>query len=277
MDQRVSEAKPGMRVVRTSLTVVLSLAMTACATPEPGVFPGGAAMRGVPDSLADPTETRVIACREVSASHYIVSDPVAARPGDAVRLNHAAGGLYARRTLPLQCVSQWRIYPAASARLSDDRRTLLVSPDAEPGSEITLSATANGHVHVLRVPILSPDQLDIYGNWSAVSPSACDGSLPPAELRFNVDGTVWFYLGLSGTRWAPIWPFTVDFNTGSLTMLDQTGRAGINEEGQLVVTGIRFPTSLPGARPPPREGTVQTGPDWPTCRLVFARTSSFIQ
>jgi hypothetical protein len=54
--------------VRTSLIVVLSAAMTACATPESGVFRGGAAMRGVPDRLADPTETRVIACREVSAA-----------------------------------------------------------------------------------------------------------------------------------------------------------------------------------------------------------------
>jgi len=244
--------------VRTSLIVVLSAAMTACATPESGVFRGGAAMRGVPDRLADPTETRVIACREVSAAHYIVSDPVAARPGDAVNLNHFAGGLYARRTLPFYCVSQWSIDPAASAQLSGDRRALLVSPDVAPGSEITLSVTANGHVHVLRVPILSPDQLDIYGNWSAVSRSACDGSLPPAEVRFNVDGTVWFYLGLSGNRWGPIWPFSVDFDTGSLTILDQTGRARLNDKGQLVVTGTRFPTSLPGVQSPPEGGGCRT-------------------
>lgn len=145
-----------MRHLKYQLAALGLIALGACATTQPGYYPGGSAMRGVDDPHIDPAQQdRLVDCN-VPDGHQLTAEPEAARPGDQVALRHSFEfSAYGPQRVPLHCVEYWQIDPPAAAALSGDRRSLRVSADASPGTAISVRVVANGHSHTLILPVLA--------------------------------------------------------------------------------------------------------------------------
>lgn len=138
-----------------------AITLAACAATAPGLYPGGAAMRGVADPHADPAQqSRLVDCN-VPSYHRITPSRTPVRPGDQVELRHTFDfSAYGPQTIPLHCVDHWRIDPPEAATLSADRRTLNVSRGAVPDSAITVTVTANGYARTVVLPVLHDTEPD---------------------------------------------------------------------------------------------------------------------
>lgn len=249
--------------------------LTGCATSAPGYYPGGAAMRGVADSQEGFGTSALVGC-QVPEYHAIMPASLTVQPGDTVTLQHTFNfGPYGHQHVPLHCVDHWQIEPAEAATLSADRRTLHVSEDVVPGSEITITVTANNHPHTLTLPVLSAGEFDVLGNWRSLPGEHCFGSPAPNEVHFGQDGFALFALGLGPGTWNDRHAFSFDRLTGVLTLGDQSGTVQIDEDGHLVIGAIRLPSARsPAPRPVGVEGYSEEI-DWSRCELTFSRTSTY--
>ncbi|MBX9614113.1 MAG: hypothetical protein K2X25_00835 [Caulobacteraceae bacterium] len=252
------------------------LTLAACATPAPGFYAGGQGLHGVVDRHEEPGRRSPLVNCNVPSSHRLTADPASARPGEAVDLRHSfdfsASG---PQHIPLGCVDNWQVDPPEAATLSSDRRVLQVSDAAAPGSEIRVTVTANGHPHTLVLPIVGAGETGIHGNWRPLSSKACFGSPAPVEIRFDPDGSALFDLGLGPSIWDTRRAYSFDRASGVLTVGDQSGSARFDEAGNLVVSGLRLPSSIPPAPGPPQADGTPAEIDGSDCELVFSPAGSF--
>lgn len=116
-------------------------------------------MIAIADPHIDPAQQdRLVNCN-VPAGHQLTAYPAAARPGDQVELRHTFEfSAYGPQRVPLHCVEYWQIDPPAAAALSDDRRSLRVKADAPSGSDVSVRVVANGHAHLLILPVLAAEE-----------------------------------------------------------------------------------------------------------------------
>lgn len=266
--------------MRRSLTSMLVasclLVLTACATTPAGYYPGGGAMRGVTDPHADASQqSRLVDCN-VPSGHRLAADPASVRAGDTVELRHSFEfSAYGPQHIPLVCVDHWQIDPPELATLSEDRRTLRVSEAAVPGSEIRVTVTASGYPYTLAVPVLADGQAGILGNWQSLPSQSCYGSPAPREIHFGQDGLALFALGLGASVWDESRTFMFDGASGVLNLDEQSGTVRFDNDGHLVITGLRLPSAMaPAARPSDAQGYYEAI-DWSNCQLTFRRTSTF--
>jgi len=139
-------------------------------------------------------------------------DAEAVHPGDSLPLKAVSAlGRTATWTpppIPASCLVDWRITPAGIAALSDDRLSLMVSPDARLGETLTLEARAPDgpvarHVRTIENPASPPanappmddsDEAALTGLWRQVEIDCADRpqpSEPVRELEFRAPGRFW--------------------------------------------------------------------------------------
>ncbi|MFN3835444.1 MAG: hypothetical protein ACK4NO_06050 [Glycocaulis sp.] len=261
--------------LKSLLAVSCLISLAACATTPAGYYPGGAAMRGVADSQEGFGTSALVRC-QVPEYHALTPVSSTVRPGDTVTLHHTFSfGPYGQQHIPLHCVNHWQIEPPEAATLSADRRTLHVSGDAVPGSAITITVTANNHRHTLTLPVVRDSELHVLGNWRALPGQACYSSPAPREIHFGQDGVALFALGTGPGTWNDRREFTFDPATGVLTLNGESGTAHLDDDGHLVITGLRLPSATaPLRRLLDAEGNYEEIV-WATCQLTFSRTSTY--
>ena len=252
------------------------LTLAACATTAPGFYSGGQGLRDVVDRHEEPGRRSPLVNCNVPSRHRLTATPAFARPGEAVDLRHSfdfsASG---PQHIPLRCVDFWQVDPPEAASLSDDRRVLQVRESATPGGEIRVTVTANGHSHTLVLPIVGAGETGIHGNWRPVGASSCFGSPVPVEIRFDPDGFALFDLGLGPSIWDTRQAYTFDRGSGTLTVGDQSGSARFDDAGNLVISGLRLPSSIsPAPMPMEAQGT-RAEMDGSDCEMVFRPAGSF--
>lgn len=90
--------------------------------------------------------------------------------------------------LPLKCFSGWQVSDAKTAKLSRDRRSVIVAADAKAGGSFTVSAVFLGRrisqTYTVIVPVRSP----IVGFWTQEGVSACPEATRVFDLVFERSG-----------------------------------------------------------------------------------------
>jgi len=243
----------------------LALLLVSCATIEPGVYRG--AVRGAADPHTGNNLDDLPRCNEIyDGGAYLVAGPVAGRPGSRIEVRHNLGMGNRPYNIPPRCVDEWRIDPPEAATLSDNRRFLDISPDAEPGA-LTLTATAQGYSTSIAIPIIDPDVPNLYGSWIPTEYFSCAGYEMPNEIGIRPDGRVLMsFPGMMG-RYQDEYPYTYDHETGVFTLGPQIGQVREIADGRIVFTGFAFPYGRPPPPPPPGEPE----PDRASCEYEFRR------
>ena len=256
--------------------VGLALMLMSCATMPAGYYPGGAAMRAIADPHAEPGRTSPLVDCNVPEGHRLTANPASARAGESVELRHSFEfSAYGPQHIPLTCVDHWQIDPPEAASLSADRRTLRVSDDAQAGGEIRVTVTANGHPHTLAIPVVRDGEFHVLGNWAALPVQACYSRPAPREIHFGQDDVVLFALGTGPGTWNDRREYTFDPANGVLTLNGESGTAHLDDDGHLVITGLRLPSATA-----PLRGLLDAEGNyeeivWSTCQLTFSRTSTY--
>lgn len=233
-------------------------------------------MRAMADPHAEAGRQSPLVDCNVPEGHRLTANPASARAGVSVELRHSFEfSAYGPQHIPLTCVDHWQIEPPEAASLSADRRTLQVSEDAVPGSAITITVTANNHPHTLTLPVVRDGEFHVLGNWAALPGQACYSSPAPREIHFGQDGVALFALGTGPGTWNDRREYTFDPANGVLTLNGESGTAHLDDDGHLVITGLRLPSAMPPAPRPAEAGGNYASIDWQACRLIFVRTATF--
>lgn len=250
------------RLVAAGLSVLLA----SCATQQPGTYSGGA--RGLFDPHSSRNLEDLPQCGEIyDGGAYLVAGPVAGRPGSRIEVRHNLGMGNQPYNIPLRCVDEWRISPPAAATLSDNRRFLDISPDAEPGA-LTLTAIAQGYSTSITIPVIDPDLPNIYGSWAPVQNLSCAGHEMPRIVSIRPDGRVLMaFPGMMGAYQSER-TFTYDPETGVFTLGAQSGQVRVVEDGHIIFSGFAFPSGRP---PPPLPPDFPPRPDPSSCEFEFRR------
>lgn len=233
------------------ITLGLAVLLVSCATTEPGVYRGG--VRGAADPHTGNNLEDLPRCSTIyPGGAYLVAGPVAGRPGSRIEVRHNLGMGNRPYNIPPRCVDEWRIDPPDAATLSDNRRFLDISPDAEPGT-MTLTATAQGYSTSIAIPIIDPDVPNLYGSWVPTEYFSCAGYEMPTVFSIRPDGRVLIaYRDMMG-RYQDESTYTYDHETGVFTLGPQSGHVRVIEDGHIVFTGFAFPSGRVPPPPPPGE------------------------
>jgi len=257
----------GRTWVPVGVVVVL---LASCATPDSGLYSGGSWR--ITDPHSGNGYEDLANCRDIYPSGaYLAASPAGARPGTTVEVRHSIGfGPGPRYNIPLRCVSRWQVDPPGAATLSDNRRFLQISPDAAPGLPVTLTATANGELARITVPVIDPDVPNLLGNWLPLERQACNGRDLPRELSIRPDGRILAAFEGTMAYWGDEYGYSFDPATGVFVMGNQTGRVTMETAGRIVFTGLAFPSMT--VRPPPPPYEEQEAVDPASCTVIYQRT-----
>lgn len=244
----------------------LALLLVSCATTEPGVYSGGA--RGLADPHSGNNLEDLPRCSEIyDGGAYLVAGPVAGRPGSRIEVRHNLGMGHRPYNIPLRCVDAWRIDPPEAATLSDNRRFLDISPDAQPGM-LTLTATAQGYSTSITIPVIDPDVPNLYGSWVPVETLSCAGEEMPSVVSLRPDGRALMAFPNMMGRYQDDRTYSHDPETGTFALGQQTGEVRVVEEGHIIFSGFAFPSGRP---PPPLPPDYPPRPDPASCEYEFRR------
>lgn len=165
-----------------------------------------------------------------------------------------------------RCLSDWRI--TGPARLSDDRRSIVIAPDAPPGAEIHLSYRWRTEQAELHLPVVARDAVVLTGTRGQTSVEGCGELAPLRELVF-APGNQFSVTFEPFESYKDYWgSYRFDPATGAISMhveegnnvpsgLDLEGRAILGSDGHLVLEDMYFGN---GNGPPPAT---------PSCRYTF--------
>ncbi len=85
--------------------------------------------------------------------------------------------------LPLRCTSDWSV--TGPAVLSADRTSVAISPDAPPGSTVTVGFRHNGAAVEARFKVVARDEIVLTGRYGQRSLEGCSPAEPVGELEFR--------------------------------------------------------------------------------------------
>lgn len=217
-------------------------------------------------------------------------DAEAVHPGQTLPLRAVSGlartASFIPPAIPASCLVDWRIAPTGVATLSDDRLSIMVSPDARIGETLTLEARAPDgpvarHVRTIEDPASPPADAPppdesgervLTGLWRQVQ-IECSGPQPTEpvrELEFRAPGRFWVTF-LPFESYRDYWG-QADFDpvTSRLTLTVEggnnvpdssilSGPARLEDDGRrLVLEGFNLGNAH------------HRNSGWP-CRYVFAR------
>lgn len=98
--------------------------------------------------------------------------------------------------VPGRCLTDWRVSDPRIARLSRDRKTLTLAPDAREGGEVTVTARYRGQpVIALKVRVIVPVQSPLVGFWTQEGVAACPEASRVFDLVFERSGAFSVALG----------------------------------------------------------------------------------
>jgi hypothetical protein len=159
-----------------------------------------------------------------------------------------------------RCVSGWSV--SGPARLSADRATLTIDPQAPAGSEVAVTFRYRDEPVVARLRVVARDAVVLTGTRSQKSAEGCEGAEPVRELEFTPgDG---FSVTFSPFEtYKDYWgSYTFDPATGAIRLtvkggnfvppdLDLDGQAELSQ-GRLTLRGLNLGSRSGG---PPRSCT----------------------
>jgi len=191
---------------------------------------------------------------------FLATDTTIYRQGATVRVTPTVDIAPAgTRALPLHCTSGWTV--TGAARLSEDRTTLVIDPDAPPGSEIVVRFLYAGEPVQGRFRVVGRDEVVLTGRRGQQRVEGCVGADPVRELEFS-PGSRFSVTFTPFETYRDYWgSYSFDPATGALRMTVEGGNfvpAGLDLEGQAVLTGGRlilrgFYLGSRNAPPPPAD------------------------
>ena len=230
-----------MRLQTLSFTV-LSLLVSGCATPPP------------PPVEIDPLRPPMDAsCPTEPGALMLATTPDIARQGSSLLIRPSLyRGPMGPLPMPTACLTDVMVSPASAARLTPGRDQIVLSPDAPPGTVVTLSARYRDDVDAHEIIVAGRDQVVLTGTWRQdrvkCDPGHSPGE-PVRELRIDDKGTF-------GVTYQPFESYT-DFwgnltfepSTGALAMtrtggnftpqiLDGDGTARLDGDRRLILEGV---------------------------------------
>lgn len=208
-------------------------------------------------------------CTDIDrASIAVATQP--ARQGASLRL-YASTGLHGMNALDASCLTDWKTSDPAIS-VSPDRKVVLISPKARPGTLATVSARLGERRLETRFRVVGATEPSLVGFWSQQTVDCGAGAQPEQplrELRFDPVG------GFSVTfvpfeTYKDYWgearfeaasgrlAMTVEkANRSSLGAVDLEGEAQLDGPDRLILQGVYF-----GGLPTPPSAS---------CRYVFSR------
>ena len=151
--------------------------------------------------------------------------------------------------VPLDCTSGWTLSDRKLAKLSKDRRTLTIAPDAAPGAVLTISYSVRGEPVKAAVTIVGRDQVVLSGTRGQLEARGCGNGGPVRELVLTTEG----HFSVTFTpfeTYKDYWgrysfdpatgaiAFTVSGGNRTPRALDLTGKARLDPAGSLVLEGL---------------------------------------
>lgn len=220
---------------------------------------------------AAPQEPRPDCAAFASDRVMIIANPEVARQGQTLSLRAYSPRLNeASVTIPLVCLSDWRIAPEGAAALTDDGG-LAIAPDAPAGQTLTVGATAPSGFASWETRIVGANEIVLTGFWRQVDVTCPQGgtpSEPVRELEFTALG------GFSVTfqpfeTYRDYWgKITFDAGGGMLSLEVEDGNyrpSGAILSGRATLEGSRL--TLDGFNLGDRAATRPVTP----CRYVFEK------
>lgn len=157
-----------MKLARAAL--LSCLALTAC-VPKPEV-----------GAERPPLDT---ACYPPGA-HFalLATDTKVYRQGAVVRVTPMVDkSPFGTAELPLKCTSGWLV--SGPAKLSADRKSVVIAPDAPVGATVAIGFRHIGQPAETRFKIVAKDEIVLTGRWSQRSLEGCSAAEPVRELEFR--------------------------------------------------------------------------------------------
>ncbi|TFI56637.1 hypothetical protein E2493_19190 [Sphingomonas parva] len=183
-------------------------------------------------------------------AQYLEIAPTIARQGARLAITPKQHrGYMGSYDVPLDCTSDWTLSDRKLAKLSKDRRTLTIRPDAAPGAVLTIAYKVRGQPVRAQVTIVGRDQVVLAGTRGQVETRGCERHAPVRELVFTTEGrfSVTFTpFETYNDYWGG---YTFDPATGAIAFtvtggnyrppaLDLEGRASLDPAGSLVLEGV---------------------------------------
>jgi hypothetical protein len=236
--------------------LVLAQGCASSGGEQSGVYGPDRTLTFARDSLASRYPyARLSDCEEAGYfRHTLQALPVQARPGSEVTLHHLADRPAAGFDLiEARCTDQWTVTPPGAATLAQDRRTLEIAPDTEPGSVIVVSVLTGERTASAQIPVIAREALDIAGIWTPAGQSGC-GTMPapPRQLRFSTSGHMSAAWQLFESWWDYHVSYTLDAESGAFSFNAaggenfppgggrQEGQVRVQDQDNLVFTGVFF-------------------------------------
>jgi hypothetical protein len=85
--------------------------------------------------------------------------------------------------LPLKCTSGWSV--SGPAKLSADRKSVSIAPDAPVGAIVTIGFRHVGQPVQTRFKVVAKDEIVLTGRWSQRSLEGCSAAEPVRELELR--------------------------------------------------------------------------------------------
>ncbi|HEV2082581.1 MAG TPA: hypothetical protein VGR32_09025 [Brevundimonas sp.] len=216
-----------------------AVALSACATPapQPPVMP----------MAADD------GCTQTQGYLVLTVSPALARQGAPLTVGAAVSPApWSSETLPSHCLSSLEASPAAVVSIAPGRDAVTISPDAAPGTEVTLTGRYRQDTGSVRFRVVGRDEVVLTGTWRQDRVKCDPGHVPGqplAELKFTDDGKF-------GATWQPFESYVdywgsiaFDPGTGAVTLtptggnfvpplLDVEGTARLDGDRRLILEGV---------------------------------------
>jgi hypothetical protein len=165
--------------------------------------------------------------------------------------------------LPLKCTSGWSV--SGPAKLSADRTSVTIAPDAPVGATVTIGFRHVGRPAQAQFKVVAKDEIVLTGRWSQRSLEGCSAPEPVRELEFRPENgfSVTF---LPFETYQDYWgSYAWDPDTGRLRLTVKGGNfvpANLDLEGEAELAGgrLRLKDVFLGSR----DGAPQSG-----CTYIF--------
>ncbi|MCW3837572.1 hypothetical protein ACFQ1E_16120 [Sphingomonas canadensis] len=198
-----------------------------------------------------------------SYAHWLAIERKPSRPGGTLSITPTRGLSYVWEDEPAACTGDWQVSHPKMVTVAADRRSLIISKKAKPGTVVTISYLARGQRRSAQIRIVSKDAIVLTGTRTQTAMEGCPNAQPVGELEFRDDG------GFSVTfepfeTYRDYWGrFTFDPASGTVEMttsggnfvppdLKLKGKATLDAGGRLVLSGVHLGTR--NGAPPPEQG-----------------------
>lgn len=221
--------------------LILALLLPGCATDTSDV--GGAPPPPLFACGADPASGFY-----ADNFYFIEFDTSIFRQGATVRITPRANNAPAgNRELPLDCTSGWKV--TGPARLSADRRSLVIAPDAPRGAKVGISFRYGSEEAGSSFEVIGRDDVVLTGRRTQQSVENCPGAERVGELEFS-PGNRFSVTYQPFETYKDYWgTYSFDPSSGRLAMsieggnfqppdVDLEGTARLGSDGRLVLDGF---------------------------------------